>query len=85
VQHSTEELIGNAVENIFKKYDSRQKNYIEFAEFRKMIEDLNLDPRMKINYKEITNIFDMLDVNGDGHVSREELFEAFIAIKGSIM
>jgi Ca2+-binding EF-hand superfamily protein len=83
-KHSAEELIGNAVENIFKKYDENQNNYIDLPEFRKMIEDLDLDPRIKMSGREINNIFDMLDVNGDGRVSRQELVQAFLAIKTSI-
>jgi Ca2+-binding EF-hand superfamily protein len=66
----TEEVIGDAVDNIFRKYDANHNDFIDFPEFRKLIEDLNLAPKLRISLREITGIFKLLDVDGDGRVSR---------------
>jgi Ca2+-binding EF-hand superfamily protein len=50
-----------------------------------MIEDSKLPVRSRITLKEMTSIFKLLDVNGDGRVSRQELIEAFLEIKEPII
>lgn len=47
-----------------------------------MIDDLKLT--LKISQKELSHIFYLVDVNGDGRVSREELISAFLGIKSTI-
>ena len=76
---SVEEIVDGAVDNIFKKYDENHNDFIDYPEFCKLIADLNLGN--KICQKEIDRIFKLLDVNGDGKVSKEELADAFIAVK----
>lgn len=75
----TEEMVESAVDNVFKKYDENKNNFIDFPEFCKMISDLKLS--VKISLREMNIIFDLLDFDGDGHVSRNELIEAFLAVK----
>ena len=67
------------MDNIFKKYDSNNNDFIDYPEFCKLIDDLKLGA--KISQKEIDRIFEALDVNHDGKVSKEELAYAFIAVK----
>jgi Ca2+-binding EF-hand superfamily protein len=67
----TKEAIDDVVENIFKIYDEEHKNLIDFSHFRKMIDDLNLQPQSKVTQKEINDIFVLLDTNGDGLLSKE--------------
>lgn len=50
-----------------------------------MIDDLNLSPKLRVSLREITSIFKLLDVNGDGRVSREEFIEALCEIKDALM
>ena len=78
---SVEEIVDGAVDNIFKKYDENNNDFIDYPEFCKLIADLNLGNR--ICQKEIDKIFQLLDVNGDGKVSKDELADAFIAVKSS--
>jgi Ca2+-binding EF-hand superfamily protein len=46
---------------------------------------LNLPPRLRISLREITSVFKLLDVNGDGKVSREELIGALCEVKDIAM
>ena len=78
---SVEEIVDGAVDNIFKKYDENNNDFIDYPEFCKLIGDLNLGNR--ICQKEIDRLFELLDVNGDGKVSKDELADAFIAVKSS--
>lgn len=78
-QAVTEEMVEQAVESVFKKYDQNNNNFIDFPEFCKMIGDLKLS--VSISLREMNIIFELLDYDGDGKVSRDELIEGFLAIK----
>jgi Ca2+-binding EF-hand superfamily protein len=52
---TTEQIVGMAVDNIFKKYDENHDNLIDFREFCKMIDDLKLT--VKISSQEMGHIF----------------------------
>jgi Ca2+-binding EF-hand superfamily protein len=80
---SAEEIVEGVVEDIFKKYDTNNNDFIDYPEFCQMIADLNLSVR--ISSKEINHIFEVLDTDHDGKVSRDELAEAFLAIRSSIL
>lgn len=49
------------------------------------MEDLHLHPHYHIDHHEITLIFEMLDMDGDGKVSKEELVHAFMGLNGPIL
>lgn len=62
-------MVASAVNNVFKKYDENNNNFIDFPEFCKMIEDLKLT--VSISFREMNVIFDMLDIDGDGRLSKD--------------
>lgn len=66
---SVEEIVEGAVDSIFKKYDENNNDFIDYPEFCKLISDLKLS--VKISQKEVDRIFEVLDVNGDGKVSKD--------------
>ena len=79
-RRSKVEIVDNAVGNIFKKYDENQDDYMNLNEFTKMIDDLNLHPKLRMDPKELKRIFEMMDIDRDGKVSKEELINALLVI-----
>jgi Ca2+-binding EF-hand superfamily protein len=74
------EEVDNAVDNILKKYGQNQDDSITFNDFLQMINDLHLSPNMHMPPHQLKPIFEVMDVNHDGKVSREELMNALLLI-----
>jgi Ca2+-binding EF-hand superfamily protein len=77
-------LVSNAITNIFLKYDEDHNDFIDFNEFKRLVDDLDTDPGHRLSAKDIRTIFRMLDGNGDGKLSRIEFFDAFMNLGKSI-
>jgi Ca2+-binding EF-hand superfamily protein len=69
-RRSKVEIVDNAVDNIFDKYDENHDDNMTLNEFIKMIDDLHLHPKLRMHPNELKAIFELMDLNHDGKVSK---------------
>ena len=58
----------------FKIFDTNSNGVLEFFEFKKAIEDYDI----QLHPKDVENLFKTFDINGDGVIQYDEFLKAFI-------
>lgn len=58
---------------LFEKLDEDCSNGISFHEFTQAV----IDHQKLMNEENLNNVFDMIDTNGNGQISKEELSKSF--------
>lgn len=74
-----DEAIEEAIEIVFKKFDSNNSNYLEFDEFSKYLNNLFITLlHRSITNEKIQKYLEEFDLNKDGKISKAELRPAIV-------
>lgn len=78
MEHSDEDL-RIAVDNVFTAYDRDNNGYLEENEIRCLISDAlkHMGEATPVGTAEINKFIKAVDSNGDGKISKSELFDIF--------
>ena len=70
----------NYADSAFDKYDTNRTGYIEYTEFRKVLDDLAgvFSKGENIAEEEVKKNFDLIDTDRDGKISKEEFINSTI-------
>lgn len=75
----TDQQLRDAIDKIFIKYDTDKSNTLEFNEVRSIIVDAfsNLNNNKKVSDDDVKKFMQAVDKNGDGKITKPELFLIF--------
>lgn len=68
----SEENIGKITEKYFEVGDSSKTGLIDFSGLRNIMVKISVDLKIKLSIEEIRDVFESVDENEDGKLSKEE-------------